>query len=169
MSDILNYWPDRLRGGLPLFTFCLWVLIQRDALGTFDGIRSLFADANKTEIGRKAAKLAKGLNPGEPFYLGYVVLGMFIYVLIALSLADAVLPFLTGHSTQAGLAQALGAMSDRRGLVALVEVCPANPSRRRRSAAQRVKMGTSVHTGPDFPEFSKLPTFPKSDFKVLSF
>ena len=69
-----------------------------------------FSYVENVELGRKLANLAKGLRPAEPFYVGYLVLRVFMFVLIGLSIADSVLPWLTGHSPQASLVQAIGAM-----------------------------------------------------------
>jgi hypothetical protein len=110
VTDIPNYWPDFLRTFIPTVSFGVWIAIQKDSLGRFNKIRSLFTDVEKVERGRKLANLAKGLRPGEPFYVGYVVIRIFMFVLIGLSLADAVLPLLTGQSVQASLVQAVGAM-----------------------------------------------------------
>jgi hypothetical protein len=110
VTDVPDYWPDALRGFLPVISFGVWIAIQQDSLGRFNRIRSLFTDVKKVELARKLANLAKGLRPGEPFYIGYIVIQIFMFVMIALSLADAVLPWLTGHSPQASLIQAVGAM-----------------------------------------------------------
>jgi hypothetical protein len=110
VTDVPNYWPDFLRGVLPMISFGVWYAIQKDSLGRFNRIRSLFTNVEKVELGRKLANLAKGLRPDEPFYVGYIVLRVFMFVLIGLSIADSVLPWLTGHSPQASLVQSMGAM-----------------------------------------------------------
>jgi hypothetical protein len=96
VTDIPNYWPDRLKG-LSVVIFGIWWAVQKDCLGRFDRIRTLFRDPAKLELRRKYAMLAKGLQRGEALYPGYIATEIVIYGVIALSLIDSVLPWLTGH------------------------------------------------------------------------
>jgi hypothetical protein len=109
VTDIPNYWPDRLRG-LSVVMFGIWWALQKDCLGRFDKIRTLFTDVKKVELRRKYASLAKGLQRGEAFYPGYVAVEIMIHGVIFLSLVDAVLPWLTGHSSAPSFIQAMAAI-----------------------------------------------------------
>jgi hypothetical protein len=109
VTDIPNYWPDRLRG-LSIVMFGIWWLLQKDCLGRFDKIRTLFRDPVKLELRRKYAMLAKGLKRGEAFYPGYIIVDVMIHGVILLSVVDAVLPWLTGHSPAPSFMQAVAVM-----------------------------------------------------------
>jgi hypothetical protein len=110
VTDIPHHWPDFVRGFLPLFSFKLWWLIQKDLIGRFDRIRSLFTPVAQTEIGVRLANLAKGLRRGEPLYPGYIAAEVLIHAAVVVSVLDASIPWLYGQSSHANFFLALGAL-----------------------------------------------------------
>jgi len=97
VTDIPYYWLDPVRGFEPIFTFKLWWVMQKDLIGRFDNLRLRIAKIEETRIGAMLANAAKGLLPGEPFYVGYVVVEVLMYLTIAVSVADASIPWLSGE------------------------------------------------------------------------
>jgi hypothetical protein len=110
VTDIPNYWPDRLRGWLVLVSFAIWFVSQRDWFGRLK-IRTLFMDSEKAALEQKLRFLAKGLKYGEPMYWGYLAMDVVIHLQVVFSIIDSVLPWLTRHSPHASLVQALGAIT----------------------------------------------------------
>jgi len=109
VTDIPNYWPDRVKG-LSVVIIGIWWAVQKDCLGRFDKIRTLFRDPAKLELQREYAMLARGLQRGEALYPGYIATEIVIYGVTALCLADSVLPWLTGHSPAPSLIKVVAAV-----------------------------------------------------------
>jgi hypothetical protein len=108
-TDIPYYWLDAVRGWEPIFTFNFWWLMQKDLIGRFDNLRVRISKIEETDIGAKIANLAKGLQPGEPFYVGYILVEVLMYLIIAVSVADAAIPWLSGDPSHASFFRVLSA------------------------------------------------------------
>src|SRR5437588_8536999 len=67
VSDVPGSTLDRMRGGVPVLTFLIWVLLQRDALGRRDNIESVLTDWKKRQA-RMKESLPQGLKKSDPFY-----------------------------------------------------------------------------------------------------
>ena len=101
-SDVPGSWLDYLRGFLPTFTFLIWTLLQRDALGRRDKIETIRTDWKKKMSARMKETLPQGLQGREPFYWWYVALEVLIFVELAAALAEVVWPWFSGQAPDAG-------------------------------------------------------------------
>ncbi|HEY2380674.1 MAG TPA: hypothetical protein VGK48_05770 [Terriglobia bacterium] len=107
VTDIPHYWPDFLRGFCPLATFTLWQASAKIALMRGPIILTLFT-SEKVQLERMLANLARELSKGEPLRLFHIAMEGLIYLQIALSMADAVLPWLSDHGHGATLFRTVG-------------------------------------------------------------
>ncbi|HEY2381145.1 MAG TPA: hypothetical protein VGK48_08170 [Terriglobia bacterium] len=100
VTDIPHYWPDKLRGFAPLFFFLTWWTFRHEQRQRL----------RKHLIARMVDALAKRLSR-KKFLWGQGAIEVMMYVLIALSVADSILPWMTCSATAAASAvQAAGAL-----------------------------------------------------------
>jgi hypothetical protein len=109
ITDKHNYAPDTIRG-LVMVLFGLWFAVQT---GSFIGrkwIQMLFSKLRKTRLERMYQALPKGLRKGEPRYRWYVILQGAIFLVMGMSLAEALWPWLSGDTTNVDLFRAMGSV-----------------------------------------------------------
>jgi len=109
VSDKPHNPVDWIRG-YTLVLFGLWFAVQA---GSFIGrkwIQMLFSKLRKTRLERMYRCLPKGLRKGERRYWSYVILESAIYLVMGISLAEAVWPWLAGDSAQADVFRAMGSI-----------------------------------------------------------
>lgn len=114
VTDRPNYFPDFLRGVLPLASYAVWVCMQRVALRNRVRIDTLMTLIRRDEIFRKADSLPQGLEKGQPLNWPYVVFEALMFVLMGLALYGAVEPFL---SVKPGIEPAFRAFNALLGFV----------------------------------------------------
>ena len=108
VTDIPNYFPDRLRAALPIYTFGLWIVVQSNALGRGRVIKTVLSHTRNDELHRLIASIPQRLKKGQPFYWFCRVLELSIYVQMSISLFGAVESFLEGKPLRQCVLQAIG-------------------------------------------------------------
>jgi len=101
-TNIPNYWPDKLRGFLPLGLFAIWFALQRDSLARRDDIHRLMRDPRIAWLLRLIEMLPYGLERGQAHYWGYVTSEVLIYLGLFASLVEQIYRWLTGQIPDSG-------------------------------------------------------------------
>jgi len=91
------WFPEFFRGSVPVLTFKIWVVLQRNSLVRHDKTQKLFENPEKTTIARWREDLAKGLSRREPFYWAYRCLEPFFFLQLATPSAVTLWPWLSGR------------------------------------------------------------------------
>ena len=94
------WFPEFLRGSVPVLTFKIWLVLQRNSLVRHDKIQKLFEDQEKKTISRLIETLAKGLSKREPFYWAYRCLEPFFFFQLATPSAVTLWPWLSGRPAE---------------------------------------------------------------------
>jgi hypothetical protein len=109
VTDKHHYPPDFIRA-MVVALFGMWFAAQT---GSFIGrkwIQMLFSKSRETRLERMYRSLPKGLRKGERGYWRYVILGSTIHLVMGMSLAESLWPWLTGNPTQADVFRAMGSI-----------------------------------------------------------
>jgi hypothetical protein len=103
VTDDPNSVIDLLRGFLLPFTFLLWIMCQRNALNRRNKIFTIFTDFEKQRKERLKETLPHALKRGEVFYRATRVSEILIFVVLGVSMAAGVWPWVSGQQTHGGL------------------------------------------------------------------
>src|SRR5437899_1643940 len=91
------WFPELLRGFIPVNTFNIWLRLQRNSFRRID-IQKLFEHSRKNTFARWLEKLPKGLSQREPFYRAYRCLEPLFFLQLATPLAVTLWPWLSGSA-----------------------------------------------------------------------
>jgi hypothetical protein len=105
VTDDPNSLMDPLRGLVPLITFLLWILFQRNALNRRNYPVTLFTNVKKQDLERLKETLPQGVKKGQVFYWAARVAEILIFAELAVSMGAGVWPWLSGQQTHGGLLQ----------------------------------------------------------------
>jgi hypothetical protein len=109
VSDKDDYLPDKIRGFL-IVLFAIWHAVQKNSLSTRREWITLFTDLRKQKLEKMINGLPQGLNKGAPRFWSFLFLEGAILFAIGMSLAEAVWPWLSGHTTAADVAHVVGSI-----------------------------------------------------------
>ena len=90
-----EWFPEFLRGSVPVFTFKIWLVLQRNSRR--DDLQGLFENPEEKTTSRLLNKLARGLSRKEPFYWAYRCLEPFFFLQLATPSAVTLWPWLSGR------------------------------------------------------------------------
>ncbi|HEY2383280.1 MAG TPA: hypothetical protein VGK48_19055 [Terriglobia bacterium] len=111
VTDKHGYFPDFLRGFLPLFCFGTWKLSQVDDLCCRDNLLTLFTSLKAKTLRRMRGNVAAG--PDAPTNANYSTFKLFqlgFFGVMVLSLLPAVEPFLFGEPLMQSIWKATGSV-----------------------------------------------------------
>ena len=111
VTDIPGYFPDFLRGFLPVVSFGLWKASQVDDLCRRDNLVTLFTSIQAKTLRQMRGNVAAGLRQTTDVnYSTFKFFQVVLFGLIALELYTAVEPFLFGQPLMQSIWHAAGAV-----------------------------------------------------------
>jgi hypothetical protein len=110
VTDVPDYFPDFLRGFLPVVTFGVWTASQVDDLCRRDNLVTLFTCIKAKTLRRMRGKVAVGMPRDSVNYSSFMFFQVLLFGLMALALLGAVEPFLFGEPLMQSIWQAAGAI-----------------------------------------------------------
>jgi hypothetical protein len=110
VTDVPDYFPDFLRGFLPVVTFGVWMASQVDDLCRRDNLVTLFTNIKAKTLRRMRGKIAVGMPRDSVNYSTFMFFQVLLFGLMALALLAAVEPFLLGEPLMQSIWQAAGAI-----------------------------------------------------------
>jgi hypothetical protein len=110
VTDVPHYFPDFLRGFLPVVTFGVWKASQVDDLCRRDNLVTLFTNIKAKALRRMRGKVAVGVARDNVNYSTFMFFQGLLFGLMALALLGAVEPFLFGEPLMQSVWQAAGAL-----------------------------------------------------------
>ena len=110
VTDKPHYFPDFLRGFLPVVTFAVWKASQVDDLCRRDNLLTIFSSIKGKALRRMRGSVAVGGSPGSVNYSTFMFFQVLLFSLIGLELFTAVESFLLGEPLMQSIWRAAGAI-----------------------------------------------------------
>jgi hypothetical protein len=109
VTDKPDYLPDNIRG-LVMALLGIWFVVQTDNLLGRSTILTIFTSVRRMTLERMHRYLPRGLRKGDPLYRGYIILEIAIYLVMGMSLGEALWPWLSGQSTHVDVFRVAGSI-----------------------------------------------------------